>query len=129
MTSVINIGLNMACAVSQSEAEQLMTVSRGSVLVWSSHLKLHLNTVLNLLQVLDLVLVGDECRLVDAVTTDQQLVVQSKSQVCQTETLLQGEVQSLDRKHKQIRVWTGQVGWCGLTEVGLRLVGLKSDPK
>lgn len=42
----------------------------------------------NLLQVLDLVLIGDERCLVDSVTTDQQLIVQSQSQVCQTETLL-----------------------------------------
>lgn len=44
---------------------------------------------------LDLVFVGDERRLVDAVPADQQLVVQSQSQFSQTETLLQREVQSL----------------------------------
>lgn len=52
----------------------------------------------NLLQVLDLVLVGDERRLVDAIPTDQQLVVQSQSQVCQAEMLLQREVQSLQHR-------------------------------
>lgn len=50
---------------------------------------------------LDLVLVGDERRLVDAVPADQQLVVQSQSQVCQTETLLQREVQSLKGDHQK----------------------------
>ena len=44
---------------------------------------------------LDLILVGDECCLVDAVPADEQLVVQSQGQVRQTETLLQGEVQGL----------------------------------
>lgn len=44
---------------------------------------------------LDLVLVGDERRLVDPVPADQQLVVQRQSQVGQTETLLQRKVQSL----------------------------------
>lgn len=54
---------------------------------------------------LDLVLVGDERRLVDAVPAHQQLVVQSQSQVGQTETLLQREVQGLrggDNKGKNL---------------------------
>lgn len=54
----------------------------------------------DLLQVLDLVLVGDERRLVDAVAADQQLVVQGQSQVGQTQALFQREVQSLGSRHQ-----------------------------
>lgn len=50
---------------------------------------------------LDLVLVGDERRLVDAIPADQQLVVQSQSQVCQAQTLLQREVQSLQGEQQK----------------------------
>lgn len=49
----------------------------------------------DLLQVLDLVLVGDERCLVDPVSANQQLIVQSQSEVGQTETVVQREVQSL----------------------------------
>lgn len=54
----------------------------------------------DLLQVLDLVFVGDERRLVDAVAADQQLIVQCQSQVGQTQALFQREVQSLGGWHQ-----------------------------
>lgn len=63
----------------------------------------------NLLQLLDLILVGDERRLVDAIPADQQLVVQSQSQVCQTETLLQREVQSLQGEHQKLKHYLPQL--------------------
>jgi len=59
----------------------------------------------NLLEELDLVLVGDEGSLVDAVAADQQLVVQGQSKLSQTDPLLQREVQRLDGTHKQT-YWT-----------------------
>lgn len=37
---------------------------------------------------LDLILVGDECRLVDSISTDQQLIVQCQSEVDQAETII-----------------------------------------
>lgn len=60
----------------------------------------------NLQQVLDLVLVGDERRLVDPVPADQQLVVQRQSQVGQTETLLQRKVQSLPGRNNRDGLWS-----------------------
>lgn len=51
----------------------------------------------NLLKELDLILVGDECSLVDAVATDQQLIVQGKSEISQAKPFFQREIQSLQR--------------------------------
>lgn len=47
---------------------------------------------------LDLILVGDERRLVDPISADQQLVVQGQGEVHQAETILKGKVQSLDKE-------------------------------
>lgn len=41
-----------------------------------------------LLQMLDLILVGDERRLVDSISTDQQLIVQCQGEVHQAETII-----------------------------------------
>ena len=48
------------------------------------------------LEELDLVLVRDESGLVDAVAADQQLIVQGQGELRQTDSLLQGKVQSLE---------------------------------
>lgn len=63
---------------------------------------------------LDLILVGDQCCLVDAVPTDQELIVQGQSQLCQTETLVQRKVQSLQENIRG--AYFGNIGYLMLFE-------------
>lgn len=63
-----------------------------SVISWRVYLDAK---ILNLLKKLDLILVGDECSLVDAIAADQQLIVQGKCEISQAQLLIQREIQSL----------------------------------
>lgn len=47
---------------------------------------------------LDLILVGDERRLVDSISTDQQLIVQRQREVHQAEAIIEREVQRLNKE-------------------------------
>lgn len=58
--------------------------------------------VCSLLQVLDLIAVGHQGGLVDGVPAGQHLIVQSYTQITQTQTLLKGEVQHLHTREQVV---------------------------